>query len=371
MSFFARERKIKKAFFSNKPMLVFVYNEECLNSKIDHSSLPTSVISLLQDVQDVFPDEVPSGLPSTRGIEHHIDLILGVGLMNKPTYRNTPASWEECLPHLEFAYNRTIQSTSYSSFEVVYGFYPLTPLDILTLPTNEHKSRRNNLLKSCMPKFELTLRRGMNNEQYARQANKGHVMTFKPGDCVWPRGDGTFQVLERINDNAYKLDLSTRYGGEFDSRMNPFEEGGNDRNPTDKDKDNLRGIGGPMTRSKTKMMKQSLSNLSFGIKESLEQSESVAAPKYVTLLQDRSIYTLFYLGLSFAFPIPSQFTNYYCNGRVELSLEFPDGNYTSYMFVSIYDSSYGKKVSVGSLMNKAYAPLLLIDNIYLEEVQSI
>ncbi|RDY14777.1 hypothetical protein CR513_00098, partial [Mucuna pruriens] len=27
-----------------------------------------------------------------------------------------------------------------------------------------------------------------------------------------PRGDGTFQVLERINDNAYKLDLLTTYG---------------------------------------------------------------------------------------------------------------------------------------------------------------
>ncbi|RDY05605.1 hypothetical protein CR513_10550, partial [Mucuna pruriens] len=57
------------------------------------------------------------------------------------------------------------------------------------------------------------------------------------------RGDETFQVLGRINDYAYKLDLSIAYGNvsstfnvanlslffvseEFDSRMNPFEEGG-------------------------------------------------------------------------------------------------------------------------------------------------
>ncbi|RDX71039.1 hypothetical protein CR513_49662, partial [Mucuna pruriens] len=89
----------------------------------------------------------------------------------------------------------------------------------------------------------------------------------------------SFQVLERINDKAYKLDLSTAYGEEFDSRINPFEEGGNDRNSTDKDKDHLHDIGGLMTRSKTKMRKQSLQGLSSGIKESLKQSESEATPK--------------------------------------------------------------------------------------------
>ncbi|RDX84853.1 Tf2-11, partial [Mucuna pruriens] len=141
------------------------------------------------------------------------------------------------------------------------------------------------------------------NEQYSRQANKGHVkVTFEPGDGVWVhmqkerfpiqinsklklRGDEPFQVLERINDNAYKLDLPTTYGEEFDSRTNPFERGENDRDLTNKAKDNLRDTRCPMTRSKTKMMKQSLPGLSLGIKESLEQSESKATPKWVTLSQ--------------------------------------------------------------------------------------
>ena len=57
-----------------------------------------------------------------------------------------------------------------------------------------------------------------------------------------------------------------------------------DRDPTNKVKDNLRDARGPMTRHKTKIMKQSLQGMSLGIKESLKQSESEATPKYVTLL---------------------------------------------------------------------------------------
>jgi hypothetical protein len=55
-----------------------------------------------------------------------------------------------------------------------------------------------------------------------------------------PRGDGPFQILERINDNAYKVDLPREYGVSAtfnvldltlfdvgdDSRLNFFKERG-------------------------------------------------------------------------------------------------------------------------------------------------
>jgi hypothetical protein len=49
--------------------------------------------------------------------------------------------WEECLPHIEFASNRSIHSTTkVSPFHVVYGFNPCAPIDLLPLPPSETTS---------------------------------------------------------------------------------------------------------------------------------------------------------------------------------------------------------------------------------------
>jgi len=45
------------------------------------------------------------------------------------------------LPFVEFAYNRTVHSTTvFSPFEIVYGFNPLTPIDLIHLPFKEKVS---------------------------------------------------------------------------------------------------------------------------------------------------------------------------------------------------------------------------------------
>jgi hypothetical protein len=44
--------------------------------------------------------------------------------------------WEDCLPHIEFAYNRSVHSTTkLCPFEIAYGFVPRAPIDLLPIPS--------------------------------------------------------------------------------------------------------------------------------------------------------------------------------------------------------------------------------------------
>jgi hypothetical protein len=50
-------------------------------------------------------------------------------------------SWEKYLPFVEFAYNKIVHSTTdFSPFEIIYGFNPLTPMDLISLPFEENVS---------------------------------------------------------------------------------------------------------------------------------------------------------------------------------------------------------------------------------------
>ncbi|RVW82157.1 putative mitochondrial protein [Vitis vinifera] len=88
-----------------------------------------------------------------------------------------------------------------------------------------------------------------------------------------PRGDGPFQVLERINDNAYKLDLPSD-----DSRTNSFEERGNDENQQ-AFKDPLHVLVGPITKARSKKIKESLNGLIQDIWADSDAGHSKLGPK--------------------------------------------------------------------------------------------
>ncbi|GAA0144074.1 hypothetical protein LIER_04608 [Lithospermum erythrorhizon] len=84
--------------------------------------------------------------------------------------------------------------------------------------------------------------------------------------------------------------------------------------------------------------------------------------------KERSVYTLFYPGLSFAFPIPGQYNDCCHDREAELPLEFPDGTTPVTCRVSVYDNNTDSKVGVGSLMEKACVPPLQAGSLYMEEV---
>ena len=115
--------------------------------------------------------------------------------------------------------------------------------------------------------------------------------------CIWEKKDfqpigGPFQILERINDNAYKLDLPGEYNisatfnvsdlspfhvGD-DSRKNPFEERGNDENQQ-AFKDPLHVPVKPITRARSKKIKEALNELIQEIWADSNAGHSKLGPK--------------------------------------------------------------------------------------------
>ena len=51
-------------------MIILVYKEAYFNTNDLDSTNPSVAASLLQDFDDVFPEEIPSVLPPLKGIEH-------------------------------------------------------------------------------------------------------------------------------------------------------------------------------------------------------------------------------------------------------------------------------------------------------------
>jgi len=407
-SLYIKAKECLNARREGLPIILLTYKEVLINFEQLTPSLPNSVSSLLQNFEDVFPDDTPKGLPPLRGIEHQIDFVPGSQLPNRPAYRSNPeetkelqrqveellekgfvresmspcsvpvllvpkkdgtwrmcvdcrainkitvkyrhpiphlddmldqlygskifskrtlgnmlravlkgklTSWEDYLPIVEFAYNRTFHSsTSKTPFEVVYGFNPLTPLDLLPLPTNDFANRDGKKKVDMMKKIHEQTRLAIEkkNKEVALRRNKGRkYVVFKPGDLVWvhmrkerfpskrktkldPRGSGPYKVLERIGDNAYKLDLPgefqvsatfnvsdlSHFDVDLNSRTNSLQEEGNDSiqgsSTPLKDKDEaLETPRRPITRSQTKEFNDKLNGLQSLIQRCLIGEEEL------------------------------------------------------------------------------------------------
>jgi translation initiation factor IF-1 len=141
--------------------------------------------------------------------------------------------WEDCLPHIKFAYNRSVHSTTkVSLFQVVYDFNPRAPIDLLPLPSSEttcfDASQQSEFILKMHETTKLNIEKL--NEKYRIAASKGRKkVKLKPGDLVWlhlrkeqfpelrksklmSRAAGPFKIPAKIKDNAYKLELPPEFG---------------------------------------------------------------------------------------------------------------------------------------------------------------
>jgi hypothetical protein len=262
--------------------------------------------------------------PQTDGQTEVVNRTLGTLL--RALVKNNLKSWEECLPFAEFAYNRVVHSsTNMSPFEVVYGFNPLTPTDLIPLPIDHlsslQGSRRADQVRAMHEKVKKRIE--TQGEKNAARANTHRKQVlFKPGDKVWvhfspgrfpnlrksklmPRGDGPFTVVARVNDNAYRIDLPGEYKcsptfnvsdlspfpvddaddeEDLNSRTNSFQQGGNDETGmSNKDLNPELQLKGPVTRSRAKKL-QAYLQVVIRRKFEVEENALSSNPKIVNLL---------------------------------------------------------------------------------------
>jgi hypothetical protein len=178
-------------------------------------------------------------------------------------------------------------------FEIVYGFLPHAPIDLMPLPSSEKLNFDAKQRAELMLKLHETTKENIErmNAKYKISGDKGRKqLDFEPGDLVWlhlrkerfpdlrksklmPRADGPFKVLEKINENAYKLDLPADFGvsptfniadlkpylgeeDELESRTTQMQEGEDDEdiNTSDTSTPTHNQISGPITRARARQL---------------------------------------------------------------------------------------------------------------------
>jgi hypothetical protein len=120
----------------------------------------------------------------------------------------------------------------FSPFQVVYGFNPRAPINLLPLLPSETTSLDASQLSEFILKMHEITRLNIKkmNEKYRIASSKGRKeVKLELGDLVWLHlrkkwftdlrksklmscADGPFNILEKIKDNAYKLELPLEFG---------------------------------------------------------------------------------------------------------------------------------------------------------------
>ena len=142
-----------------------------------------------------------------------------------------PKLWDEHLYYVQHAYNRALHSSTLKSpFETCYGYLPNSPLDIYYgHETVVNGASDSDKAKRFVQRIQLVhqyVREQLEKSQDKYKVRHDKHRTnhkFKVGDSVWlhinkerltgegkklkPIRYGPFQILEKIGNNAFRLDL--------------------------------------------------------------------------------------------------------------------------------------------------------------------
>ncbi|KMY84935.1 hypothetical protein BUMB_04251c [Candidatus Paraburkholderia calva] len=95
MSLFIGVREVNQNLQGNDLLVLLIYQDSYFTNDDFPSNLPVEISELLKNFSDVFPEELPHGLPPSRGIEHQIDFVPGAVIPNRPAYRSNPTETKE------------------------------------------------------------------------------------------------------------------------------------------------------------------------------------------------------------------------------------------------------------------------------------
>ena len=91
-------REFEREFAGEDQIFAVVVKE---TEQVVGSEHPPEVVDILQEFEDIFPEDLPGGLPPMRDIQHEIDLVPGSSLPNLPHYRMSPTDHAELKRQVE------------------------------------------------------------------------------------------------------------------------------------------------------------------------------------------------------------------------------------------------------------------------------
>ena len=171
--------------------------------------------------------------PQTDGLVERFNGTLKA--MLKKFVNHNQKDWDDCLPHLLFAYREVPQeSTGFSPFELLYGRRVRGPLDVLKETWTGYTAEEALTpvatyvleMRDCLEEMSDLVQKGLGEAQQRQKAlydRRAKERTFEVGDQVlvllpmqhnrlkleWV---GAYKVVKRVTPVAYEVETSRKHG---------------------------------------------------------------------------------------------------------------------------------------------------------------